>query len=294
MAQNVINLASKYEKKVSERFKKGALTESGAGHDYDFTGVKEITIYSVNTVPLVPYNRAGDATTGLSRFGKVADLTDNTQSLTMEMDEGFTYSIDNANEAEQFNIKQASTSLKREIDEVVIPTVDKYRLASWANGRGLSSGYSVTTITGKTLTKANIIDEIFTAHAQMLDNNVSGKVTMYIPELTYIHAKLADVVMGGSQLNGEAVRKGYKGTLDGIDVVTIPSSRWPKLGDPSTGTDINFILKAAGTTVDPFKLKSYKVKKQPVGIDGDVVEGHIMYDSFVLDTKCKGIVVCTK
>ena len=29
-----INLASKYEKKVSERFTLGSLTDAGAGHDY--------------------------------------------------------------------------------------------------------------------------------------------------------------------------------------------------------------------------------------------------------------------
>lgn len=286
-----INLASKYEKKVAERYKRESLTDGGAGHDYDFTGVNEITVYSINTVPLTNYTRSGTA-----RFGTLNELEDTKQTMQMAMDRAFTFSIDAGNAAEQFNIKQANACLKREIDEVITPEIDTYRLKAWAWGKGLSSGKTIQYKTaGAALTKANILDELFSAKAQMHEKNVTGAVTCYIPELEYVKCKLADVVIGGSQLNKEAVQRGYKGEIDEMKMIAVPSSRWPANFDPTnpaSGTSkkkLNFLLKAPGTSVDPFKLKNYRVHKNPMGVDGDVVEGRIMYDSFVLDAKCDGI-----
>ena len=59
-----INLASKYEKKVSERYALSSLTDKHAGHDYEFTGVKTIRVYAIDTVPTTDYTRSGTA-----RFG---------------------------------------------------------------------------------------------------------------------------------------------------------------------------------------------------------------------------------
>lgn len=279
MADSTINLGSKYEKKVAERFKLGSKTDGGAGNDYQFTGVKTIQIYSIDTVPLVNYTRSGTA-----RFGELTELGDTLQELTMEQDKGFTFSIDEGNAAEQFNIKQANTALKREIDEVITPHVDKYRLNAWATGRGLSDGFAVLSGNDGALTKANIVEAIFNANAKMNDENVPNmNRTIYIPELTFVKFKLADVVMGADGIAAENIRRGYRGTIDGLKVVTVPTSLFPE--------GKNFIIKYKGSTVDPFKLKNYRVHKHPMGVDGDVVEGRILFDSFVLDTKCKGIYV---
>ena len=276
-----INLASKYEKKVQERFSIGSKTDAYAGHDYDFTGVKTIKIYSIDTVSTTDYTRSGTA-----RFGSLTELGDATQELTLAKDRAFTFSIDAGNASEQFNIKQANACLKREIDEVITPEIDKYRLASWAAGKGLTSGYSILTQADGTLTKANIVEAIFTANATMSDNLVplTGR-TLFIPELNFVKFKLSDIVMGADAIAVENVRKGYKGTIDGVDVVTVPSSLFP--------AGFNFILKHKSATVDPMKLKNYRVHKNPMGVDGDVVEGRYIYDSFVLDSKAKGVLVST-
>lgn len=275
-----INLAEKYSQKVQERFTIGSKTDRYCGHDYEFTGVKTIKIYSVDTVPTTNYTR-----TGTARFGALTELGDTTQEMTLAVDKAFTFSIDAGNASEQFNIKQANKCLKREIDEVITPEIDKYRLAKWVAGNGMTSGKSVLTSKDGVLTKANIVEKIFTANATMSDEKVptTGRV-LFIPELTFLKFKLADVVMGGSDtLTAENIRRGYRGTIDGVDVVTVPSSIFPAA--------TNFILKYKGATVDVMKLKNYRVHKNPMGVDGDVVEGRYIYDSFVLDTKCKGIYV---
>ena len=282
-----INLITEYQKKIAERFTLGSLTDEAAGHDYDFAGAKTIEVLSVDTVETVDYTRSGTA-----RYGDVTELGDTKQTLTLAVDKGFTFSIDAGNASEQYNVKQANRCLKREWDEVCTPEIDAYRLSAWANGKGLSSGKSILSASGETLTKENIVESIFTGSAKMSDKKVPRKNRyLFIPELTFVRFQLADVVLGGGQLNKEAVEKGFRGTIDGMKVITVPSSLWPSLTGGSA--TLNFIIKYKGATVDPMKLKNLRVQKNPMGIDGDVVEGRYIYDSFVKDASCDGIFIST-
>ena len=275
-----INLAEKYAKKVQERFSLGSLTDRYVGKDYDFDGVNKITIYKIDTVATTNYTRSGTA-----RFGSLTELGDTVQTMTLTQDKAFTFSIDAGNKAQQFNIKQANACLKREIDEVITPEIDTYRMLKWTSGNGLSTGFSVLSSNDGVVTKTNILEKIFEAGAQMSNEKVPkvGR-TLFIPELTFVKFKLSDVVTGSTDTpTTENVRRGYRGQIDGMDVVTVPSSIFP--------ANINFFIKLKGATVDAMQLKNYRVHKNPMGVDGDVVEGRYIYDSFVLDTKAKGIYV---
>ena len=278
MADGTINVASLYEKKLEERFSIGSKTNAFAGKKYDFIGAKSIEIITADRVDLVDYTRSGQ-----NRFGTIYELGDTKQTLTMTRDRAFTFSIDKANASDQFNVKQANARLKDHWDNVVTPEVDKWRLAKWAAGNGLSTGKNIlTNATPAALSKSNILEAIFNASAAMSDELVpTTNRVLFIGELDFVKFQLADQVVGGAQLNKQAVAQGYKGTIDGIQIVTVPSSYMPA----KTG----FIMKWKGATVDPIKLKTLRVQRTPLGIDGDVVEGHIYYDAFVLDAKCKGV-----
>ena len=127
-------------------------------------------------------------------------------------------------------------------------------------------------------------EAIFTASAALSDKLVPMENrAMWIGETDFVKFKLADVVMGGAQLNAEAVKRGFRGTIDGIAVITVPDAYIP--------SNCGFIMKYKGATVDPVKLKMLRVQKDPMGIDGDVLEGRIMYDAFVLDAMCDGVYV---
>lgn len=276
-----INLAEKYEKKVQERFALASKTDDHAGKEYEFTGVKTIKIYSIDTVPMVDYTRSGTA-----RFGQLTELGDTLQEMTLTKDRAFTFSIDQGNKQEQFNIKQANAALKRQIDEVLTPELDKYRIKAWATGNGLSDGFSIMTSTDGELDKANILEAIFMASAKMNEEKVPvGNRTLFIPEMVFVAFKLADMVMGNDRIGAELIRKGYQGSINGMPVVTAPASYFPE--------NTNFLIKQKGATVDPVTLKNYRVHKNPMGVDGDVVEGRIIYDSFVLDSKAKSIYLST-
>ena len=42
-------------------------------------------------------------------------------------------------------------------------------------------------------------------------------------------------------------------------------------------------------TVAPTKLEDYRIHQDPPGISGDLVEGRVCYDAFVLENKAKAI-----
>ena len=127
-----INYTTKYESKIAERFKVGSLTNSACGNDYSFVGAKTIKVYSVDTVALNNFDR----TAGSNRFGAVSNLGDTVQEMTCTQDKSFTFAIDAGDMTDQAIDKAAGKALRREIDEVINPTMDKYRLAAWAKGAG--------------------------------------------------------------------------------------------------------------------------------------------------------------
>lgn len=266
----IINLAEKYSKKVAERFSISSITDAFAGKDYDFSGVKSVKVYTVDVVEMNDYTRSGT-----DRFGTLAELGDTVQEMTMTKDRSFTYSIDKGNSAQQFNVKAATRSLKRQIDEVVTPELDKYRLDVWAKGAGLSGVHA-------SLTKSSILEAILTGGMTMSNALVPKKNrTLFIKESLYLQCKLADQVIGVDRLGEKAVKDGSVGILDGMKVVPVPDSYFP--------AGVNFLIKYKSATVDPVQLKTYRVLTEQRGIDGDVVEGRIIYDSFVLETRAKGI-----
>jgi hypothetical protein len=268
----IINLADKYSKKVAERFSTGSITDAYAGKEYDFSGVKSVKVYTVDVVDMNDYTRSGT-----DRFGTLAELGDTVQELTMTRDRSFTYSIDKGNSAQQFNVKAATRSLKRQLDEVVTPELDKYRLNAWCAGAGLNASAA-------SLTSKNIVEAILTGGMELSNALVPKKNrTLFIKESLYLHCKLAEQVIGVDSLGEKAVKDGSVGTLDGMKVVPVPDSYFPE--------GVNFLIKYKNATVDPVQLKTYRVLTEQRGIDGDVVEGRILYDSFVLDTRKKGIYV---
>lgn len=269
-----INLATKFSTKVAERFSIGSLTDAYAGKEYDFSGVKSIKVYSIDTVEMANYTRSGT-----DRFGTLNELGDTVQEMAMTQDRAFTYSIDKGNAVQQYNIKAATRSLKRQIDEVVTPEIDKYRLDKWAAGKGLTK-------VDASLTKSSVLEAIMTGSMEMNNALVPKKNrVLFIKESIYLQCKLADQIVGIDKLGEKAIKDGSVGMIDLMKVVPVPDSYFPE--------NTNFIIKYKNATVDPVQLKTYRILTEQRGVDGDVVEGRIIYDSFVLTTRNKGIYTST-
>jgi hypothetical protein len=269
-----INLTTKYSPLIDERFKASSFTEKFAGKKYTFDGAQSIKIYSVDKVALNDYDRT--AVTG-DRFGTPVELGDTIQTMTMSKDKSFTFLIDAGNSADQLNIKHCNEQLKSQWDEVCTPDIDIYRFNKWANGAGLGT-------IGSALTTGTALTAIATANAAMSNKLVPKKNrTLFITESSFVKCKLATEVVGIDSIGAKAVTNGSVGKLDGCDVVPVPDSYFP--------TGVVFILKYKDSTVDPMKLKTLRVHKNPPGYDADKGECRYYHDSFVLGNKVNGIYV---
>lgn len=270
----MINLAAKASNKVVERFNIGSITEGLFTSKYDWTGVATVKVYTVDNLPLQSYDKT--AASG-SRFGALTELGDTVQEMTVTDDKSFNGSIDKGNNTAQLMIKSASSVLKRTTDEVLIPYVDKYRLAKLAEGAG-------TIETGVTLSKSNAIETIMKAGAAMSNKKVpkAGRV-IYIGETNAIHVKLADQVVGIDKLGEKAIVNGVCGTIDGAQVRIVPDSYMPE--------GVVFMIVKKGVACAPKKIETYRVLDEHPDIDGSVVQGRFLHDCFVLDTQKDGIYV---
>lgn len=271
-----INYATKYSPKVAERFKKGSLTAAGAGNEYSFVGAKTVVVSSVDVVALTDYNR----TAASNRFGAVANLGDTKQELTMTQDKAFAFAIDAGDNSDQAIDKAAGKALRREIDEVVIPELDKYRLSKWAAGAG------TTVNEASALTKNSILPAIIKLGGEMSNGLVpeEGR-TLYIPIRNYTLLVQADAIVNlHGDMAEQAVEKGVVGAIDRNKVIPVPDGWFPE--------GVEFLIKYKGCTADPVKLQNYHIRKDAQGFDGPVVEGRIYFDSFVLDAKKAGVGVC--
>ena len=267
------NYTTKYESKIAERFHLGSLTDSAAGNDYSFVGAKTIKVYSVDTVPLADFDR----TAGSNRFGAVANLGDTVQEMTCTEDKGFTFAIDAGDMSDQAIDKAAGKALRREIDEVIIPTIDKHRLAKWAAGAG-----NQFTPDAKP-TKSTILGYLIDANAMATEDLVpTENRTLFVAVDWYKLLVQADAITGLEGMGTKAVGKGAVGMVDGMVVKPVPTSWMP--------SGIGAIIKYKGATVDPVKLKNYDVLTKVQGFDGPVVQGRVYYDAFALDAKKDGIV----
>lgn len=267
------NYTTKYESKIAERFKLGSLTDSACGHDYSFVGAKTIKVYSVDTVALNDFDR----TAGANRFGAVANLGDTVQEMTCSQDKSFTFAIDAGDQSDQAIDKAAGKALRREIDEVITPTMDKYRLSKWAAGAG-----NIYTPAAAP-TKNTILGYIIDANALATEDLVpTENRTLFVSVDWYKLLVQADAVLALEKLGSKAISKGSVGMVDGCIVKPVPTSWMPE--------NVGALIKYRGCTVDPVKLQNYDVLTKVQGFDGPVVQGRVYYDAFVLDAKKDGIV----
>jgi len=247
-----INLATKYSKKVDERFSLESLTENiGLNKEYDWAGVKTVTVYNINTAPMNNYTRQGT-----SRYGTPAELEDNTTDYSLSKDRSFTYTIDRGNYTEQLMVKEAGKSLARQIKEVVVPEIDAYRIARWsaaaiANSHVATATVSSTTAYAKFLDAQEALDEAKVP--------VNGRICFVTPKF-YNFIKQDDTFIKAGDMSQKMLINGQVGEIDGVRIIKAPSSYFP--------ANHAFILLHPKCSVSPKKLEDYKIHDNPPGING--------------------------
>ena len=132
-----INLASKYADKIAAAFTLKSVVDGTTNKDYDFTGVKTLSINTPTTQALTDYQR-----TGLQRYGVPQEMQDTVQELVLSRDRAFSITIDKGNNMEQMNVKEAGRMLSLELEEQVVPEMDKYALEKFIDYAGTVTSLS--------------------------------------------------------------------------------------------------------------------------------------------------------
>lgn len=269
----MINYADKYSTKVDEAFALESKTNGAVNNDYDFTGVNTVNVYSIPTTPLTDYNIEAVG----SRYGNPTELQDVKQTLVLQKDRSFSFVIDRKNLEDTMGVKSAGEALARQIREQVIPELDTYTLKKMATNAG-------TEALNEAITKANAYEKFLAGQEALGDAkvSVSGRIA-YVSFKMFNFLKQDEAFVKQGDMAQTITINGQVGTVDGTAIVPVPSSYLPE--------GVNFIITHPVATVRPIKLEDYKIHDNPPGISGQLVEGRIRYDAFVLNSKKKAIYV---
>ena len=266
-----VTLAEKFLPYVDEQFKAESKKSLLTNQDFNWTGAHTVKIYKISTAAMTDYGRTGPTGTNWSRYGAVAGLDAATEELTLSRDRSFTFAIDAMDADEAGQTLTAASALARQLREVVIPEIDGYVFGKMCTGAG-------TKPAAAELTAANIYGEILKAGAALDAAEVpeTGRQLLVTPETPLLMKQSGDIVLE-TDIGADLRLKGVISNLDGANVIRVPASRVPE--------GFGFLLAHPSATVAPVKLESYNTHQNPPGINGQLVEGRVVYDAFVLENK---------
>lgn len=266
-----LNYASKYENMVDERFRVASVTDAAVNQNYDWTGVQSVRVYSVPTAQMQDYQRDG-----VLRYGTPDELQNAVRELQVKRDRSFTFTIDRGNYEDTMMVNSAGNALRRQIDEVVIPEIDGYRIAAMACG---AANYA-----DGTLTATNAYEALLDADLTLSSAKAApfGRIAFVSPQY-YKLIKLDNAFIRQGDVSQNLAITGAIGMVDNVQIIRVPAGYLPD--------GIDFVLSHPDAVVAPQKLAEYKIHDNPPGINGWLVEGRVCYDAFVLPQKDTAIYV---
>ncbi len=266
-----INYMDKHAAQIDEAFAAASVTDRAINKDYDFTGVRTVKVHSVPTVENGDYTSSG-----ANRYGTPSELEDNVQELTLAPDRSFTFTVDKGNSDDDAALNSAA-ALRRQIDQKIVPEVDKYRFAVMASKAG-NHTYGALTGTGN-----GPYERVLEAGVQMDADDVPEEGRMlFVTSAFYKRLKTDSSFIKASDVGQGLLIKGQIGEVDGMPVFK-DRNRLP--------AGVDFMICISSATTAPWKLSEYRTHVDPPGINGVLVEGRNRYDAFVLGNKKDGICV---
>lgn len=273
-----INLAQKFETKTSQLLKARRKTEGMVNNDWSWDGVNAINVYTLTDPIMGNYNANG----GNNRYGNPTEVEDTIQTWTLSRDRSWTKIIDKKNFQDTMMIRKPGAYLAQATKNVLVPEMDAYILQTIATAGAVGDRDDI--VTDAATSSSNAYTNFLTINADITDNEcptegrVAGMIASYYNLLK----------QGGFVLDSDSAyrdrKTGNLGTVDGVEVVIIPSNRMP-----STSGAIDLLITHPMATVAPEKLTDYTLHNNPPGISGDLLEYRHRYDCFVDTNKVKCI-----
>lgn len=271
-----INLAAKFESKTSDLLVARRKTKGMTNQDWSWDGVDTIKVYTLTDPTIGNYTA-----NGANRYGEPTEVEDTLQTWQVTRDRAWTKTIDKSNYQDSMMVRKPGKYLAQVTKNKMVPEIDTYILAA-INTAGETAGREDIVSDGAT-SSSNAFTNFLDINANITDNEapeegrVAGMTAAY-----YNMLKQGGFVLDSDSAYRER-KTGNLGTVDGVEVVIIPSTRMP------ANTDL--IITHPSVTVAPEKLIDYTLHKNAPGISGDLLEYRHRYDAFVDTNKtdCIGI-----
>lgn len=266
-----VNLALKYSDQLDQIWTHASYTDNWINKKYDFSGVDTVTVYTATSVVPGDYSRTS---TG-DRFGGNNELQDTIKTYTITNDKSFKIAIDRGNYEQGMRAKKAGEIMRIEMNEQVIPMIDKNRLAVAAAGAtAVSQAITAGTDAYQDILKANeYLDECKAP--------LEGRVLFVTPaEYTLIKTAITTNIQS-PVYNDKLVGKGFVGELDGVPVVKVPTSYFP--------TGVLAILVHRDALLGVRQVTETRIITDSELVSGSVLLGRFIFDSFILEGKKLGV-----
>lgn len=266
-----VNLATKYAGQLDQIWTHASYTDNWVNKKYDFDGVDTVKVYTATSVAPSDYNRES---TG-DRFGGNTELQDTIKTYQLTKDKSFKIAIDRGNYEQQMRAKKAGEVMRIQMNEQVIPMIDKDRLATAAAGAtAVSQAVNMTSDAYADFLSANeFLDE---AKAPL-----EGRVAWVSPaEYNAIKEKITTTVLA-SGYNDKLVGKGFVGELDGVPVVKVPTSYFP--------AGVKAIVCHRDALLGVRQVTETRIITDSEFVSGSLLLGRFIFGSFILNGKKNGV-----
>ena len=265
------NLAIKYSSKLDQLFVHDSYTDNWINKKYDFDGVATVKVYTVTSVAPSNYSRTS---TG-DRFGGNTELQDTIATYTIENDKSFKIAIDRGNYEQGMRAKKAGEVMRIEMNEQIIPMIDKDRLATAAAG--------ATAVSQAVAMTSNAYTDLLNCQ-EYLDEckaPVDGRVIFITPgEYNEVKEKITTTILA-SGYNDKLVGKGFVGELDGVPVVKVPTSYFP--------AGVKAIVLHRDALLGVRQVTETRIITDSEFVSGSILLGRFIFGSFILKGKKNGV-----
>lgn len=266
-----VNLATKYASQLDQIWTHASYTDNWINKKYDFDGVDTVKVYTVTTVAPGDYSRTS---TG-DRFGGNNELQDTIATYQITNDKAFKIAIDRGNYEQGMRAKKAGEVMRYEMNEQIIPMIDKDRLATaTAGATAVSQSVTATTDAYQDTLKLNeYLDECKAP--------LEGRVLWVTPaEYNLIKTAITTNILA-SGYNDKLVGKGFVGELDGVPVVKVPTSYFP--------AGVKAILCHRDALLGVRQVTETRIVTDSEFVSGSILLGRFIFGSFILKGKENGV-----
>lgn len=277
-----INLATKFDTKLSNLLKAERKSKAFTNQEYSWDGNNAIIVTTLTDPTIGDYDVNGGSA---NRYGNPTEVEDTQQTWTLSRDRSWVKTIDKKNFQDSMEIRKPGAYLAQATRNVLIPEIDTYILQTIATAGEAASRHNGTGFTTGASSSSNAYTQFTAMNASVTD--AEGPETGRVAAMTatyYNYLKQSGFVLASDK--GQSKHdSGDLGSVDGVKVFVVPSSRMP--------TNVDVMISHPSVCVAPEKLVDYTLHDNPPGVSGKQLEYRHRYDAFV-DTNRTGCIAIHK